>query len=86
MAIILTAMVPAKAQALFARGERYGHNRLVAGTHFPTDFEAGGVAGSVIAAALFRGPLFMSDFAMAKAEARSALGFEAAGPRTAIAC
>ena len=32
MAIFLTAMVPAKAQALIARGDRYGQNRLVAGT------------------------------------------------------
>lgn len=75
MAIILAAMVPAKAHALFARGERYGHNRLVAGTHFPSDLDAGDIAGSVIAAALFRSPRFKSDFATAQAEARAALGF-----------
>ena len=71
MAVILAAMVPGKARALYERADLYGRNRELAGTHFPSDLAAGGTAGTVVAAALFRDPHFRTAFARAAAEARA---------------
>ncbi len=49
MGIVLSNMVPEKKAALMARAREYGHNRLVAGIHYPSDIEAGRIAGTVIA-------------------------------------
>jgi acid phosphatase (class A) len=73
-AIILSNMLPEKRESLFARGREYGHNRIVAGDHFPTDVEAGHFAATAIAAAFFQNEKFLNDFAEAKAELRSELG------------
>jgi acid phosphatase (class A) len=78
VAILLAAMVPEKAAAIFARGSDYAHNRVVAGVHFPTDVEAGHTAASVIDNALLHNPHFRSDFEQAKAEVRAVLDLPAA--------
>jgi acid phosphatase (class A) len=77
--ILLAAMVPEKAAAIFARSADYAHNRVIAGVHFPSDVEAGRIAGSVIDNALLHNAHFLTDFASAKAEVRAALGLNAAG-------
>ncbi|HTI03313.1 MAG TPA: phosphatase PAP2 family protein [Acidisoma sp.] len=73
-AIILAAMVPEKASAIFDRAATYGYNRVVAGAHFPTDIEAGRIAGTVIASVFFHDPRFLSDFDRSRQEVRTALG------------
>jgi acid phosphatase (class A) len=75
--ILLAAMVPEKANAIFARAAAYAHNRVVAGVHFPTDVEGGRIAASVIDNTFLHNPRFESDFAKAKAEVRAALGLDA---------
>jgi acid phosphatase (class A) len=75
--ILLAAMVPEKAAAIFERAAEYAHNRVVAGVHFPTDVEAGRIAGSVIDNALLHDARFRDDFQRAKAEVRAALGLGA---------
>jgi acid phosphatase (class A) len=77
--ILLAAMVPEKAVAIFARAADYAHNRVIAGVHFPSDVEAGRIAASVIDNALLHNPRFESDFAKAKSEVRAALGLTSAG-------
>jgi acid phosphatase (class A) len=57
-----------------ARAREFGENRVVAGMHYPSDIEAGRIAGSVISQALMQRDDFKSEFAAAKAELRSALG------------
>jgi acid phosphatase (class A) len=74
--ILLADMVPEKAAAIFARAATYGHNRVVAGVHYPTDVEGGRIAGSVIDSALFNDAAFMADFAKARAEVRHAIGLQ----------
>ena len=74
--ILLAAMVPEKANAIFARAAAYAHNRVVAGVHFPTDVEGGRIAASVIDNTFLHNPRFESDFARAKAEVRAALGLD----------
>lgn len=73
-AIVLAAMVPEKARAVFDRAATYGYNRVVAGAHFPTDVEAGRIAGTVIASVFFHDPRFLADFDRSRQEVRSALG------------
>jgi acid phosphatase (class A) len=73
-AILLANMVPEKAAAIFARAADWGHNRVVAGVHYPGDVEAGRISGSVIDNALLHDAAFMADFARAKAEVRHAIG------------
>ncbi len=73
MAILLANMVPEKAGPIFDRAAQYGYNRVVAGAHFPTDVEAGRIAGTVIDSVFFHEPRFMTDFIRARAEVRQAL-------------
>ncbi len=72
-AIILSMMLPEKAQALYDRAAIYGRNRVVAGVHFPTDVEAGKISAAVIVNMLIQQPLFMRDFERAKKELRQVL-------------
>lgn len=74
MAIILANMVPEKATPIFNRAAAYGYNRVVAGAHFPTDIEAGRIAGTVIDSVFFHDQKFLTDFYQARAEVRQALG------------
>jgi acid phosphatase (class A) len=73
-AILLANMVPEKAPAIFARAADWGHNRVVAGVHYPGDVEAARISGSVIDNVLLHDAAFMADFAKAKAEVRRAIG------------
>jgi acid phosphatase (class A) len=73
-AILLSAMVPERRDALFQRASLFAESRIIAGVHYPSDVEAGWISGTVIAAALMRRPQFRDDFTAAKAELRRALG------------
>jgi acid phosphatase (class A) len=76
-AIVLGDMLPEKRAELFARGVRYGTNRIVGGVHYPTDAEAGRLGAAVIATALFANPAFRTALEAASAETRAALGYAA---------
>ncbi|MGR8025365.1 hypothetical protein ACU7M0_38625, partial [Burkholderia cenocepacia] len=54
--------------SLFAFAASYGENRMIAGTHFPSDLEAGKIAAAVIAEVLFHDPRFERDLDRAAAE------------------
>ena len=75
-AIVLANMIPEKAVEIFARGHRYGTNRVIAGVHFPSDVEAGRIAATVIAAGLMESKQFQTEFEAAKAEIRKSLGLQ----------
>jgi acid phosphatase (class A) len=79
--ILLAAMVPEKAAAIFERAADYAHNRIIAGVHFPTDVEAGRISGSVIDNMLLHNAHFLTDFERVKSEVRAALGLDAASSR-----
>ena len=53
MAIVLSNMVPEKRAELMARAWEYANNRVVGGIHFRSDIEAGRIAGSLIAEAIW---------------------------------
>jgi len=73
-AIILAYMVPEKAAAIFDRAARFGHERVIASVHYPTDVEAGRISASVVDNVLLHDAHFMADFATARTEVRHALG------------
>ncbi|HXP96524.1 MAG TPA: phosphatase PAP2 family protein [Telmatospirillum sp.] len=72
--ILLAGMVPEQRTAIFVRADTFAHNRLVAGVHFPSDIEAGRIAGTVIANALLHNPRFLADYDRSRTELRHALG------------
>jgi len=72
-AIVLAAMVPEKAADIFARGAEFGFERTLAGVHYPSDVEAGRLAGTAIAGVMMLNPQFRSDLAAATAEVRGLL-------------
>ncbi len=77
-AVLLANMLPEKREAIFARAELYAQHRLVLGVHFPSDLEAGKLAGTTIADGILRDATWRSGYADACAELRHALGLPAA--------
>ena len=78
--ILLATMVPERREALFARGRDYAHSRMVLGAHFPTDLEAGRIAGTLAVQLLLQDRAFRRDLAAAQSNLRAALGLPAALP------
>jgi acid phosphatase (class A) len=72
--ILLVAMVPEKRAALFARNLDYEHSRMVMGAHFPSDLEAGRIAGTLGAERLLQDPQVQRELAAARSSLRAALG------------
>ena len=72
-AILLAHMLPEKRVAIFTRADVYAEHRVVMGVHYPSDVEAGRVAGAVIAAQLMDDPASRADFNAARDELRKAL-------------
>ncbi|WCS25528.1 phosphatase PAP2 family protein [Methylobacterium sp. NMS14P] len=73
-ATVLAQLVPANRAALFAFAAGYGADRMIAGTHSPSDLEAGRIAAAVIAEALLRDPRFQRELDRARAEVSAAGG------------
>ncbi len=72
-AILLANMVPEKRAEIFSRADLYAQHRVVMGVHFPSDVEAGRLAGTVIGAELLRQTDWQADYRAACAELRAAL-------------
>ena len=81
-AVLLANMLPEKRAAIFARADLYAQHRIVMGAHFPSDVEAGHLAGTVIAADIMQDPSWKQDYEAARLELRHALGLPANPART----
>ncbi len=79
-AILLADMVPEKREALFARSRDFAYSRMVVGAHFPTDLEAGRIAGTLAVQLLLQNVNFQRDLAEARSNLRAALGLPADAP------
>ena len=75
MGVVLGAMVPEKRETIFARTQEYAESRLYCGVHYRSDIEAGRIAGTALAALAMNNPDFQREFAAARAELRTALGY-----------
>jgi acid phosphatase (class A) len=80
-AVLLANMLPEKRAAIFARADVYAEHRIVMGAHFPSDVEAGHLAGTVIATEIMQDPNWRQDYEAARLELRHALGLPANPPR-----
>jgi acid phosphatase (class A) len=80
-AVLLANMLPEKRAAIFARADIYAQHRIVMGAHFPSDVEAGHLAGTMIAAQIMQDPSWRQDYEAARLELRHALGLPANPPR-----
>src|SRR5579859_5110012 len=72
-AVLLANMVPEKRAEIFARADLYGQHRVMMGAHFPSDVEAGRLAGTVIGAQLLQSADWQADYQAARTELRTAL-------------
>lgn len=73
VAMILAEVVPARADALYARGREYADSRWVCGSHTLSAAEAGLRSGEVIYAREHASEAFLRDIAMARAEVAAAM-------------
>jgi acid phosphatase (class A) len=67
-ALILAELAPQQKEALIARGQEIGWDRVIAGMHHPSDIAAGRVIGTAVARALLANCSFQKDLAIARAE------------------
>lgn len=71
-ATILSDLLPAKAEAIMARGRAIGTDRIAMGVHFPSDVTAGFLLGNEIAQRVLASPGAKDDLARARAELEKA--------------
>lgn len=58
LGVVLASLIPEKAQAILARAELYGENRILCGFHFRSDVTAGQQYGTVLAVEMLQHPRF----------------------------
>jgi acid phosphatase (class A) len=75
-AVVLSNMIPERKTEIFERAAQYGKSRMICGVHYPSDVEAGRVAGTVLAAFALQNPEFRKEFNEAKKEVRGVLGLK----------
>ena len=80
-AVLLSNMVPEKRAEIFARADLYGLHRVVMGVHYPSDVEAGRLAGTVIGAELLHDPDWRADYEAAQTELRASLKLPTTPPK-----
>jgi len=74
-ALVLADMLPERRAQILARADDYAHNRILGGVHYPSDVQAGRLAGTALAAMLFACAPFAAEESSARKELRAALGF-----------
>lgn len=71
MALILTELLPERADALLARGRDYAESRAICGVHSQSAARAGMLAGAALVAVEHGNASFLGDFRAARAELAS---------------
>lgn len=68
VALVLSELVPARAEALLARGLAYGQSRVICGVHWPSDVEAGQRVAAAALAATRRDQVYQAQYQLAARE------------------
>jgi acid phosphatase (class A) len=71
-ALILSELVPQRANAILARGRAYGESRIICNVHWYSDVVAGRMMGAAAVALMHNNPEFIADMKAAKAELATA--------------
>jgi acid phosphatase (class A) len=79
-ALILTEMIPDKADAIMQRGYQFGQSRVQCGVHWQSDVSAGRVVGAAVVAQLHANPDFITEFRAAQHEVESVRTIDKPGP------
>lgn len=66
--LILAELAPDRAGPILARARSMGESRVVCGSHYPSDIEAGRLTAAILVAALHAQPDFRGDLDKARAE------------------
>lgn len=66
--LVLAELAPDRASAILARGRAFGESRGVCGYHYPSDVEAGRIAGAALVARLHAEAEFQEDLERAAIE------------------
>jgi acid phosphatase (class A) len=74
--MLLSYMIPEKAQELQTFGIQFGLDRLIVNAHWPTDVAAAQMETPLLLGDLFSSSQFVSDFNAAKAELRAQQGLK----------
>ena len=72
LGVVLASLIPNHAQAILARAEQYGENRILCGFHFRSDVTAGAQYGSVLAVEMMQDPIVHRLFLQAQTELKAA--------------
>lgn len=67
-ASLLAELIPARAQAILARGRAFGESRIVCGVHNASAVEAGRVTAAAVLAPVHASPAFQEDLRLAREE------------------
>ena len=67
-ALVLSELIPARADEIIERGRDFGWSRVVCGVHYPSDVEAGRVIGAAAIARLHSEQEFQRELAAAREE------------------
>lgn len=78
LALTLIDMVPEQREAILARADNYGHDRLVCGVHYPSDLVASRLVAYTMHALMSVNPDYIRELAPARAELRQSLGLSVA--------
>jgi acid phosphatase (class A) len=72
MAVVLSALMPEKAQAIMTRADGYAENRLVCSMHYRRDIVAGQALGTAVGVTLLHNAQFRVEFDAAEQELKAA--------------
>ena len=67
LAAVLAELAPDRREAVLARGAQIGHDRVIAGVHYPSDVAAGEKLGLAVAEALLADPAFRAELERVRA-------------------
>lgn len=68
LGVVIASLIPEKAQAILARAQLYGENRILCGFHFRSDVTAAQQYGTVLAVEMLQHPRFHGWFLEARRE------------------
>ena len=67
-ALVLAELNPARAAEILQRGRDFGESRVICGSHWQSDIDAGNEVGRLVVARLHQSEQFEADFKAAKSE------------------